>query len=140
MAIPICGDISIDEADLHEEFIRSSGAGGQNVNRVATAVQLRLLSTGVDKLPHHVRTKLLAIAGQRATKAGEIIISAQRHRTQERNRADALARLISLLQEAAHRDPYRVATRPTRASKTRRLEAKRRQSSTKKGRSKALPE
>ena len=136
MLIPVNSQISIDEADLSEDFVRSSGAGGQNVNKVATAVQLRFLASGTAKLPDRVREKLFRIAGQRGTKAGEIIISAQRHRTQERNRVDALERLVALLREAAARQAYRIATRPTKASKTRRLDGKRKQGVIKQNRGK----
>ena len=127
LPIPVTGHLSIDENDLQENFVRSSGAGGQNVNKVSTAVQLRFLATGTSKLPMAVRDRLLKIAGQRATKTGEIVIMAQRFRTQDRNRADAIERLVALVREAATRQTYRVPTKPTRASKIRRLDSKRKQ-------------
>ncbi|MBL8590739.1 MAG: aminoacyl-tRNA hydrolase [Methylobacteriaceae bacterium] len=122
--IKITPTISIDEDELRESFVRASGPGGQNVNKVASAVQLRFDAAGSPNLPDWVKTKLLALAGQRATNDGEIVIFADRFRTQERNRDDARARLVELIAEAAHREKPRRPTRPTKASKERRLKGK----------------
>jgi ribosome-associated protein len=117
--------------DLSESFVRSSGPGGQNVNKVSTAVELRFNARDAAGLPDDVRERLMKIAGQRATAQGEIVILAQRFRTQERNRADALERLIALVRAACYRPPKRIATRPTLASKKRRLNSKKAHSQTK---------
>ncbi len=115
---------SIDEGDLRESFIRASGPGGQNVNKVSTAVELRYDARGATTLPEDVRELLMKLAGSRLTLDGVIVILAQRFRTQERNRADALERLVAMVQKAAVRPIRRIATRPTLGSKTRRLDAK----------------
>ncbi|MEA2938789.1 MAG: ribosome-associated protein [Alphaproteobacteria bacterium] len=116
--------ISIDEDELEETFIRSSGPGGQNVNKLATAVQLRFDLRHSPSLPSDVRARAERLAGKRLTREGILVITAQRHRTQERNRQDALDRLITLLREAAVAPIPRRATRPTRASRERRLTTK----------------
>jgi ribosome-associated protein len=123
--IQVTPSIAIDESELHEDFMRASGAGGQNIQKVETAVQLRFDVANSPNLPEPVRLRLGTLAGRRMTKAGVLIISAQRHRTQERNRADALDRLLALIREAAAPPPPpRRKTRPTLASKRRRLEGK----------------
>ena len=130
--IPVTRRISIDETEVTESFVRSSGAGGQNIQKVETAVQLRFDAANSPSLPDAVRERLIRLAGHRATQAGEIIIIAQRHRTQLRNREDALERLLELIREAAAPPPpARRPTKPTRASKERRLDGKARRSRTK---------
>src|SRR5437763_14852696 len=124
MAIRITDDIAIDEREIDESFVRSSGPGGQNVNKLSTAVQLRFNVRGSPSLPNDVAIRLMNLAGKRLTKDGVIVLVAQNHRTQERNRADALERLVALIQEAAVRPTPRRATKPTKASKERRLEGK----------------
>ena len=118
--------ISIDENELVEEFVRSSGPGGQNVNKLNTAVQLRFDVRHSPSLPHDVRLRLERLAGRRLTKDGVLVLIAQRHRTQERNRQNALDRLTEMIQHAAVAPTPRRATKPTKASRKRRLESKKR--------------
>lgn len=129
--IPVTADIAIDEREISERFIRASGPGGQNVNKVSTAVQLRFDVRNSPSLPEEVRQRLERLAGHLMSDDGVIVITAQRFRTQERNREDALARLIALIQRAAAPPVPRTATRPTLASRRRRLETKRHRSLTK---------
>ena len=124
MAIRITDDISIDEREIEESFVRSSGPGGQNVNKLSTAVQLRFDVRRSPSLPNDVALRLMRLAGKRMTKDGVIVLIAQSHRTQERNRADALERLVALIREAAIRPTPRRATKPTKASREKRLEGK----------------
>ncbi len=124
MAIRITDSISIDESELDESFVRSSGPGGQNVNKLSTAVQLRFDVRRSPSLPNDVALRLMRLAGRRVTKDGVLVLMAQNHRTQERNRAEALDRLVALIQEAAVRPTPRRATKPTKASKQRRIEGK----------------
>lgn len=129
--IRVTRDIFLDDSELKEEFVRSSGPGGQNVNKVATAVKLRFDVGRSPSLPDDVRERLILIAGRRVTDDGVLLIDARRFRTQERNRRDALDRLVKLIQRAAERPAARHATRPTAASKERRLDGKRRRGAAK---------
>ena len=129
--IRISNSISIDERDISESFIRASGPGGQNVNKVSTAVELRYDVAGA-MLSHEVKQRLEAIAGRQLSQDGILIVTAQEHRSQERNRATALEKLVALLRRASVRPKRRIATRPTKASRTRRLDSKAKRSTTKK--------
>ena len=129
--ISVTPTIAIDEREIEENFIRSSGPGGQNVNKLATAVQLRFDVRHSPSLPDGVRERLERLAGKRLTRDGVLIITAQRHRTQERNRQDALDRLLELIRAAAIVPVRRRPTRPTMGSRQRRLEGKRRRSTIK---------
>jgi ribosome-associated protein len=128
------GPIAIPDAELVERFVRSAGPGGQNVNKVATAVELRFDVAGSPSLPEAVRARLLARRDRRMTGEGVLVLSAQRFRTQERNREDARERLAHLIEGGLRAPKPRFATRPTRASKERRLEAKRGRGTIKRGR------
>ena len=125
---------TIPESELEFRFFRSGGPGGQNVNKVSTAVQMRFDARNSPSLTEPVRARLMKLAGSRLTLDGVILISAVRFRTQERNRADAIARLQAMVDEASIAPTYRVPTRPTRASKERRLDGKAKRSTIKSGR------
>lgn len=126
--------IELDEAELEESFVRSSGPGGQNVNKTSTAVQLRLNVQDSPSLPEPVKERLRRIAGKRIDARGVLTIEARRYREQARNRQDARERLAKLIRKAAEKPTPRVKTRPTRASKERRLEEKRKRGEAKKRR------
>ncbi len=129
--IRITGRISIDEGEIVENFVRASGPGGQNVNKLATAVQLRFDVRHSPSLPADVAARLERLAGARLTRDGVLVITAQRHRTQLRNRQDALDRLIDLIRRAAPPPVQRRPTKPTKASRERRIEGKKRRAKTK---------
>jgi ribosome-associated protein len=130
--IRITHRIAIDEREIEESFVRASGPGGQNVNKLATAVQLRFDVRRSPALPDEVRARLERLAGRRLTTEGVLVITAQRHRTQDRNRQDALDRLVALIRQAAVPPAPRRPTKPTAASKKRHREAKRRRGAIKK--------
>lgn len=133
--IPVTRSIAIPEDEIHETFVRASGPGGQNVNKVSTAVELRFDAAATRAFGPALLERLRTLAGRRMTGEGVIVIEAQRFRSRERNRADALDRLVALIREAAVVPKIRRATRPTLASKTRRLEGKSVRSRVKAGRS-----
>lgn len=126
--------IRVDESDVSFSFVQASGPGGQNVNKVATAAALRFNLWSAPGVPWDVKMRAAAIAGRRLNQEGEIVILAQRFRSQERNRADAIERLAALLAEAEHPPKPRVATRPTRASRIRRVDDKTRRGAVKRTR------
>ena len=124
--IPVTARIALDEREIEEQFVRASGPGGQNVNKLSTAVQLRFDVRHSPSLPPEVRARLERLAGARLTRDGVLVIIAQRHRTQARNREDALERLLELIRQAAVAPVKRRPTRPTKASRERRIESKKR--------------
>ncbi len=132
--IRVTNNIALDENEIEEQFIRSSGPGGQNVNKVATAVQVRFDVARSPNLPEPVRERLKHLAGRRLTGDGVLVIDARRYRTRERNRRDALDRLVALVRKAAIAPTPRKATRPTAASRRRRLEGKQRRGALKRSR------
>jgi ribosome-associated protein len=133
--ISVTDAISIAESELTFHYIRSAGPGGQNVNKVSTAAQLRFDAAGSPSLPEEVLRRLRGVVGKRMTAAGEVIITAQRFRSQERNRLDGIDRLVRLLRRAAEPPRLRKATRPKKAMMARRLADKARRGATKKSRS-----
>jgi len=130
--IEVTKSIRLDEREIKESFVRASGPGGQNVNKVSSAVELRFNARLSPALPEDVRERLMRLAGHRLTQLGEIVIFCQTHRSQERNREEALARLVELIRAAAHRPKSRRPTKPGKAAKERRLKKKKTRASTKK--------
>jgi len=128
--IRITDTVTIEERELDERFVRASGPGGQNVNKVATAVELRF-DVGASSLPADMKQRLIALAGSRLTGDGVLLIDSREHRTQAQNREAARARLVTLLQHAAKRPKVRRPTKPKRAAKEQRLETKRQRSDVK---------
>jgi len=137
--IAITPAISIPEEELHESFVQTGGPGGQNVNKVATAVMLRFNVMRSPSLPEGVRQRLIRLASSRLTEEGELIILARRCRSQERNRADARERLAAIIRRAAEPPPIRMRTRPSRAARERRLDAKKARSRVKSARRRVDP-
>src|SRR6476660_9778378 len=134
--IQITDTLAIEDREVEERFVRASGPGGQNVNKVATAVQLRF-DVNASSLPDEVKTRLISLSGSRMTTEGVLVIDAREHRTQGQNREAARTRLVALIERATHRPKKRTPTRPGKAAKERRLTSKKRRSEVKAGRGRA---
>jgi len=130
----VCASVNIPETEIEESFVRASGPGGQNVNKVATAVQLRFDVVHSPSLSDEVKGRLLHLAGARMTEEGVLVIEARRYRSQEKNRADARERLVILIRQALHQPTPRKATRPGKAARQRRLDTKKKRSELKRTR------
>lgn len=124
MSVEVMPGLILKDEDLRVTYILASGPGGQNVNKVATAAQLRFDAAGSPALSERIRTRLLEIAGSRATRDGEIVLTGRRFRTQQRNREDVIERLAVMIREATHRQAFRVPTRPGKAARQRRMDGK----------------
>jgi ribosome-associated protein len=138
--IEITDSLSIDESELQLDYVQASGPGGQNVNKVATAAQLRFDIPHSSSLPEEVKARLARLGGKRVTQEGVLVIEAKRYRSQEKNREDALARFITLVQRALEKPKVRKRTRPTQASIEKRMEKKKQRGAVKRGRQKYIPE
>ena len=132
--IAITPSLALDESEIQLEFVRAAGPGGQNVNKVATAVQLRLDVRGSPSLPAEVRARLVKLAGRRVSEDGFLVITARRYRSQERNRADAIQRLVKMIQKAAIRPRVRKATRASSSARAARVDEKKRRGEVKRRR------